>query len=239
MNYEIKINDFEGPLDLLLHLIKKSNIDIYDINLVEITNQYLEYIKAMENLNLDIASSYLVMAAELIELKSRALLPTQEVIEDEYEENPKENLINRLIEYKKYKEVTDSFRNLEEKRKEIYTKNPSNYDDYLEGLKIKNTNLSLSDLLLAMSSFLDRKELEKPLKTTVTNKEISIKERIINIKKILKEKGKINFIDLFEIKERPFIVVTFLSILEMAKNDEIEMMQDKNFDNIIISLKEV
>ncbi|MDD4623997.1 MAG: segregation/condensation protein A [Bacilli bacterium] len=239
MNYEIKINDFEGPLDLLLHLIKKSNIDIYEINLVDITNQYLEYIKAMENLNLDVASTYLVMAAELIELKSRALLPSQEVIEDEYEEDPKDNLINRLIEYKKYKEVTDSFRNLEERRKEIYTKSPSNYDDYIEGLKIKNTNLSLSDLLLAMSNFLDRKEFEKPLKTTVTNREFSVKERIISIKKLLKEKIKINFIDLFEIKEKSFIVVTFLSILEMAKNDEIEMIQDKNFDNIIISLKGV
>jgi segregation and condensation protein A len=239
MHYEIKINDFEGPLDLLLHLIKKSNIDIYEINLVEITNQYVEYIKAMEEMNLDVASEYLVVAAELIELKSRALLPKQEIEEDEYEEDPKDNLINRLVEYKKYKELTENFRNLEEKRKEIFTKIPSNYNEYFDGPRIKNSDLSISDLLLIMNKFLDRKEMEKPLNTTVTNKEFSLKDRIISIKNILKDKKEVSLEDLFEIRSKSYIVVTFLSILEMAKNNEINVVQDKNFDSVLISLKEV
>ena len=100
MRYEVKINEFSGPLDLLLHLIKKSNIDIYDISLEEITNQYLDYINSMKELNLDIASEYLVMASELLEYKSRSLLPKKENVSDEYEEDPKNELIKRLVDYK-------------------------------------------------------------------------------------------------------------------------------------------
>lgn len=239
MHYEIKINDFEGPLDLLLHLIKKTNIDIYDVNLVDITNQYLDYIKAMEELNLDIASEYLVVAAELIEIKSKALLPKQEIIEDDYEEDIKENLINRLVEYKKYKELTDSFRNLEEKRKEVYTKVRSNYDEYFEGANFRNMDISMSDLLSIMNKFLNRKELEKPLNTTVTTKELTVKERIKSIRSLLNKKKIISLEDLFVSREKSFIVITFLSILEMVKNNDINIKQDNNFDNILISLKEV
>lgn len=235
MHYEVKINEFEGPLDLLLHLIKKSNIEIYDINLEEITMQYLDYIKEMEELNLDIASEYLVMAAELIEIKSRALLPKKEVIESEYEEDPKQDLINRLVEYKKYKEVTNSFIELASIRSEIYTKLPSNYDEYLEGKKIKNTdNITIDDLIYAFNQFLSRKELEKPLKTTVTTKEISVKEIIVKVRNILKEKAEVNLFDLIEEKNKTYFVSLFLSILEMLKNNEIIIEQENNFDNILI-----
>lgn len=239
MQYEFKIDQFEGPLDLLLHLIKQSNIDIYDINLEEITDQYLKYIKDMEELNLDIASEYLIMAAELIEIKSRALLPKSEFIEDEYEEDPKEELINRLIEYKKYKELTDSFKELESIRSEIYTKLPSNINEYVEGKALKNTeDITIDDLFNAFNKFLDRKEFEKPLKTTITTKEFSVKERINSIKKILSSKKKVSFYDLFETKEKNYIVITFLSILEMLKNNEIIVVQESNFEDIIISLNE-
>mgnify|MGYP004465821815 FL=1 len=110
--YKFVINDFEGPMDLLLHLVHQNNIEIYDINLVSLVNQYLDFINEMEKLELNIASEYIVMAAELIELKSRALLPkpaTEEVLEDD----PREELIDRLLEYKKYKEITPDFKELE------------------------------------------------------------------------------------------------------------------------------
>src|SRR5574344_783394 len=100
MDYKVELDQFEGPLDLLLHLIKESNIDILDINIEEITKQYLDYINKAEQMNLDIASEYLVMAAELIEMKSRTLLPKREVDDDEFEEDPREELIRKLIEYK-------------------------------------------------------------------------------------------------------------------------------------------
>ena len=125
MNYKIMIHEFEGPLDLLLHLIKESDIEILDISVEEITKQYMDYIDAMEELNLNIASEYLVMAAELLEMKSIELLPRKkQELEDDYEEDPKARLIERLLEYKRYKEVTPELKELEENRKQVYTTEP-------------------------------------------------------------------------------------------------------------------
>ena len=128
------IGDFEGPLDLLLHLIKKSKMEIFDIEISKITNEYLKYIEAMSEMNLDIASEYLVMAAELVEMKSRKLLPNKNDDEEdsELEEDPEEELKRRLIEYKKYKESTETFRSLEEKRANYYTKAPESLKNYLD-----------------------------------------------------------------------------------------------------------
>lgn len=232
MHYVTKINEFEGPLDLLLHLIKKSNIDIYDISLSDITDQYLEYIHQMEELNLDIASEYLVMASELLEYKSRSLLP-KKIEDDKEEEDPKEELIKRLVDYKKYKEITSEFKKLEDIRSEIYTKTPSNINEYDEKV-INNSELSVNDLISAFKKFIDRKEYEKPLNTKITTKELSVSDRIIKIKEILKTKNEVNFIDLFDKLTKDYVVVTFLSILEMSKNKEIEIKQDNNFGNIII-----
>lgn len=232
MHYVTKINEFEGPLDLLLHLIKKSNIDIYDISLSDITDQYLEYIHQMEELNLDIASEYLVMATELLEYKSRSLLP-KKIEDDKEEEDPKEELIKRLVDYKKYKEITSEFKKLEDIRSEIYTKTPSNINEYDEKV-INNSELSVNDLIFAFKKFIDRKEYEKPLNTKITTKELSVSDRIIKIKEILKTKNEVNFIDLFDELTKDYVVVTFLSILEMSKNKEIEIKQDNNFGNIII-----
>lgn len=232
MHYVTKINEFEGPLDLLLHLIKKSNIDIYDISLSDITDQYLEYIHQMEELNLDIASEYLVMATELLEYKSRSLLP-KKIEDDKEEEDPKEELIKRLVDYKKYKEITSEFKKLEDIRSEIYTKTPSNINEYDEKV-INNSELSVNDLISAFKKFIDRKEYEKPLNTKITTKELSVSDRILKIKEILKTKNEVNFIDLFDKLTKDYVVVTFLSILEMSKNKEIEIKQDNNFGNIII-----
>lgn len=232
MHYVTKINEFEGPLDLLLHLIKKSNIDIYDISLSDITDQYLEYIHQMKELNLDIASEYLVMATELLEYKSRSLLP-KKIEDDKEEEDPKEELIKRLVDYKKYKEITSEFKKLEDIRSEIYTKTPSNINEYDEKV-INNSELSVNDLISAFKKFIDRKEYEKPLNTKITTKELSVSDRIIKIKEILKTKNEVNFIDLFDKLTKDYVVVTFLSILEMSKNKEIEIKQDNNFGNIII-----
>ena len=236
MHYVTKINEFEGPLDLLLHLIKKSNIDIYDISLSDITDQYLEYIHQMEELNLDIASEYLVMATELLEYKSRSLLP-KKIEDDKEEEDPKEELIKRLVDYKKYKEITSEFKKLEDIRSEIYTKTPSNINEYDEKV-INNSELSVNDLISAFKKFIDRKEYEKPLNTKITTKELSVSDRIIKIKEILKTKNEVNFIDLFDKLTKDYVVVTFLSILEMSKNKEIEIKQDNNFNDIYLSLKE-
>ena len=239
MNYSIKINEFEGPLDLLLHLIKQSNIDIYDIEISEITKQYLDYINKMEELNINIASSYIVMAAELMEIKSKSLLPKKEEENEEEDEEiiSKENLINKLIEYKKYKEMAPSFKELETVRKNIYIKSPEKLNNYLDEVIIKNEDTSVDDLVDAFKKFLERKNLEKPITTKITNKEYSVKERKHNIKNILIEKKKVLFTELFEENNTGFIIVTFLSILEMTKEKEVIIKQDTNFSNITIELK--
>jgi len=241
MNYDFVLNEFEGPLDLLLHLIKKDNIDIYDINLSELTNQYLEYIRSMENMNLDIASEYLVMAAELIEMKSKALLPKSEFdTEDDYEEDPREQLIKRLVNYQNYKELSTKLKDLEENRSEIYTKIPQNLTEYIDKKELLNKyNISIDDLVKAMDQFVVRKDMERPLSTVITNKEISVAEKSKEIKDILKSKKQVSFYELFNVNTKIEIIVTFLAILELARKKHIILSQENNFENIIIKLSEV
>lgn len=229
------INDFEGPLDLLLHLIKTSKMDIYDIKIEEITKQYVDFINSMKEMNLTVASEYLVMASELIELKSKMLLPRTE---EEEEEDPREDLVNRLIEYQKYKDMISAFKELEHERKDIFTKDPINYNELSDNYIENDGTISLDDLVNALSKFLERKELEKPISTKITKKEISVQDRTRDIRNILSKKKKVSFFDLFEVKTREYVVVTFLSILEMAKFGEIEIVQEDNFNNIIINKKE-
>ena len=233
MEYEVKINEFEGPLDLLLHLIKVSKVDIWDIKIEDITNQYMDYIHKMQEMNLDIASSYLVMASELIEMKSRMLLPNnKEETQEEEELDPREALINRLLEYQKYKNVTKDFRNLENLRHEIYTKTPENIKEYSDENIVLKSDVTLDDLLLAFQKFLQRKAEDKPLKTNVTTKEITVEQRRHKIKNILHTKKKVNFFELFDVLTKEYVVVTFLAILEMAKKNELVIKQENNFDNI-------
>lgn len=233
MHYEVKINEFEGPLDLLLHLIKKSNIDIYDISLVEITNQYLDYINKMEELNLDIASEYLVLASELLQYKSSMLLPKKEDTPDDYEEDFKSELIKKLVDYKKYKEVCETFKVLEENRSNFYTKTPSDISLYSEK-SLNNDNVTVDDLIDAFKKFMERREFEKPLNTKITTKELSVSDRVIEIRNMLRNKKSVNFMELFTRRDKSYVVVTFLSILEMAKDLEISIEQDNNFNDIII-----
>ena len=235
MNYTIEINNFEGPLDLLLHLIKKAELDICEISIVEITKQYLDYINLMESMNLNIASEYLTMAAELIEIKSSILLPKKKIDnEDDYEEDPKENLINRLIEYEKYKEVTEVLKKYEQDRKELYTKKPTDLEIYNTVTNEISENFDLNDLMSALNKMIDRKKLDKPLNTKITNREYSITERSNQIKNILKNKKQVEFTDLFDIYSKDYIVITFLSILTMARHQELSITQDKNFGKIMI-----
>lgn len=237
MNY-IKINEFEGPLDLLLHLIKKSEVEIWDISITDVTNQYLNYITAMEELNLTIASEYLVMAAELIELKSRMLLPKPKKEEDDEEEliDPKEALIQRLLEYKKYKEITPYFKELEEKRSEMYTKLPENLKQYSEEeILTPDDDVSPELLLEAFKKFLERKKLDQPLKTKITRKEITIESRVDYIKTKLKGSKPIKFENLFEVVSKEYIITTFLALLELVKEKQITLIQEHNFNDIYVS----
>lgn len=228
--YDISLDNFQGPMDLLLHLIKKKKMNIMDIKLEIIIDEYLHYINKLEKLNLNIASSYLVMASELIEIKSRMLLPGLK--EEEEESDLKEDLINRLIEYEKYKEMIPTFKELESERNNYKTKSPSSILEYKSKENFVS-ELSVNDLINAYKKFLERIEDEKPINTKITKKEISVDSQIKRIRDKFKINKKINFVDLFEKRNKSYIIVTFLAILEMSSKNEIRIIQDMNFDEII------
>lgn len=229
----VEINDFSGPLDLLLHLIKSNKMDIYDINIELITREYIDYINNNKDLTIDACSEYLVMASELIHLKSKLLLHHENEDDEEYEINNEEELRDRLLEYQKIKDMANDFRVLEERRSYVYTKLPSNLNEFREEAKL-NTDITLNDLLNAFEEFLKRQKSKKPSVTTVTKKEFSVEERNNSIRKIIKDRGKINFLDLFDDISKPYVIITFLSILDLSKKSEIIITQDKNFGEIYL-----
>lgn len=227
--YDISLDNFQGPMDLLLHLVKKNKMNIMEIKLEIIIDEYLNYIKNLEKLNLNIASSYLVMASELIEIKSRMLIPSETSLEVE---ELKEDLINRLIEYEKYKEMIPTFKELESERHNYKTKSPTSILEYKKEEKYES-NLTIDDLINAYKKFLERIEDEKPISTKITKKEISVDSEIRRIRDIFKTNKRINFVDLFRKHTKSYVIATFLAILEMSSKKEIKILQDSNFEDIV------
>lgn len=237
MEYKVSIEAFEGPLDLLLHLLKEAKVNIYEVKISEITQQYLDYIHAMEQLQLEVASEYLVMAATLIEIKSKSLLPKQVVkIDEEYEEDTKEALIQRLVEYQQYKEVSKELRELETERGQFYTKPPIDFSSYMDDeTKLPSTNLQVNQLLVAFEKMMRRHKLAKPLKTKIMSQGLTVEERMLSLTVQLKYKKRVNFVDLFESFDREYIVTTFLALLELVKGSQVVVFQEDYHESIYIS----
>lgn len=236
MEYKVKIDAFEGPLDLLLHLLKEAKLSIEEIRISEITEQYLNYIHAMEVLRLEIASEYLVMAATLMEIKSKSLLPKQVIeIDGEYEENSQEALIERLRAYQQYKEVTKEFRELEASRGKIYTKPPIDFSPYVDSHVKLAQDFQIEDLISAFEKLMRRHQLMKPLKTKIMSQNVSIDQRILTLKRQLQYKTKVAFSALFEQWDKEYIVVTFLALLELVKSAQITLVQQSYQEDIYIS----
>ena len=234
----LQLEDFEGPFDLLLHLVRVSKMDIYTINIQEVIAQYLDFIRSIPKEDLDSSSEYLVMASELVHLKSKMLVKKNDEEEEEVTEfniTSEEDLREKLISYEKYKNMSATFRDLEENRLDYYTKVPENLRDYMdEDEKVVNSDVSLNDLLNAFLEMQKRVNLEKPITTKVMQKEYSVKERIKEIRSLLKIKKRVEFTELFEEFTKQNIVVTFLSLLDMSKNKEITLKQDKIFSTILV-----
>lgn len=240
MEMEFKINDFEGPLDLLLHLIKESKMDIMNIEIELITKQYMDFLDSQEKMNLEVSSEYLVLASELLEIKSRLLLPNNKVDEngEEVVEDPREELVNRLLEYQTYKNITSLLQEKELLRKDIYTKSPENIKNYIDERTEIHADVTLDDLLTAFQRYYQRKIDNKPLNTKVTVNEISVSSRRHDIKNILKTKRRVSFFELFPVVSKEYVVATFLAILEMCKNNEITIVQNDTFDDIVCEVKD-
>ena len=237
MELDLKINEFEGPLDLLLHLIKENKMDIFDIKIEEITEQYLSYIRKQESMNLEIDSEYLVLASELIEIKSKLLLPHEKEVFDEEESDPREVLMNRLLEYQAYKEITKTLKEKELIRQEIYTKAPSSLKEFVDNDTDIKMDITLDDLVDAFQKFLERKKESKPLTTKVTENEITVSSRRSDIKMLLSKGKKVSFFKLFPVYTKEYVVATFLAVLEMVKNKEIIITQNDTFDDIVCEVR--
>ena len=241
MQYNFKVEAFEGPLDLLLHLIHRYEIDIYNIPVAEITEQYLSYVHTMKELQLDVASEYLVMAATLLQIKSKMLLPKHEedVLDngDDFIDDPRQELMERLIEYKKYKQVATELKEREQERAQLYTRPPIDFTSLQQEEETSlPLDVTLYDMLAAFQKLMRRKKAKKPVTTRITRQEIPIEQRMTDILKQLKIKGgRQSFYDLFVDDEREIMVVTFLAVLELMKNQQIIIEQEHNFDEIFVS----
>src|SRR5690625_859955 len=215
--YQVKLDVFEGPLDLLLHLINKYEIDIYDIPVATITDQYITYLQTMQRLELNIASEYLVMAASLLAIKSQMLLPKPQIDEDanEYMEDPREELMHRLIEYRKYKQVAEQLQAKELNDKQTFTRSPVMVTKKTGKVPMEKDAISVYDMLGALHKMFERKSWDEPLDTRITKIEIHLDERMDEILHVIKEKRTgISFDQLFPYPSRSHIVITFIALLE-------------------------
>ncbi|EOP50612.1 MULTISPECIES: segregation/condensation protein A [Bacillus] len=245
MQYNFKVEAFEGPLDLLLHLIHRYEIDIYNIPVAEITEQYLSYIHTMKDLQLDVASEYLVMAATLLQIKSKMLLPKQE--EDvpdngeDFIDDPRQELMERLIEYKKYKQVAAELKEREQERAQLYTRPPIDFTSFQQEEETSlPLDITLYDMLAAFQKLMRRKKPKRPVTTRIARQEIPIEQRMSDILQQLETaEGRQSFSDLFVDEEREVMVVTFLAILELMKNQQIIIEQEHNFDEIFLTRSKV
>lgn len=240
-----KLDTFEGPLDLLLHLIDKSEIDIQDISIHEITDQYMEYLHSMQELELDITSEFLVMAATLLSMKSNQLLPKPPVMEweeyPEYEDeeyDPREELIRKLIEYRKFKGIAEHLRDKEMDRSLIFTKEPEDLAPFMPEVQSNPVEgLHVDDLIMAFQKAL-RKASRRSQVATIHRDEISVKDRIRDIVTMFRPSGrgtKLMFTNLLHHEmSRHEVVVTFLAILELMKMKQVRCYQDKLFEDIVI-----
>ncbi|MDN4607318.1 segregation/condensation protein A [Sporosarcina highlanderae] len=243
MTYKVKLEAFEGPLDLLLHLINRLEIDIYDIPMAELTNQYIEHLHAMRVLKLDELSEYLVLAATLLEIKSKMLLPVHEgeALDEssdfEMEEDPRDELVARLIEYKKYKEAAITLKESAEERSVHFTKLPGDLSQYGELVAPETEDkLNVFDLIGAFQKMLERKKLRAPLTANIMRSEISVSEKMDHIMIILERQGgSCDFDSLFESGDIEGLVVTFLSLLELMKRSDIVVLQDNNFGKMTVT----
>lgn len=223
---QIALPVFEGPLDLLLHLIKQNKIDIYDIPIALITKQYLEYLEFVKELDLNIASEFLLMAATLIYIKSRMLLPRQEMVE---EEDPRQELVEKLIEYQKFKEVSQILKERYKVWSMAFPRKTSKEEEFFL------QELSISDLLTAVKKLFETSEP----KIYITKEYIKVEDKIEEIMDLLKIKKSIAFNELFRPGASKLeIIITFLALLELLRLRVIKACQERPFGKILINLEE-
>lgn len=236
MTYKVKLDVFEGPLDLLLYLIKKEEADIFDIPIAKVTEQYLQYLEYMKLLDLNIAGEFIVMAATLMHIKSRMLLPPDEQPPEEIEEeDPRAELVRRLIEYKKFKEAAGQLADMESRRSLVFPRavDEAQYIDQSEGPYFE---ASIFDLINAFSTIL--KSVSKETFLEVVKDEFTVEEKIHGLINLLAEKPVVNFKEIFgRSKSKLELIATFLALLELIRQKEVMVRQRQLFGEIEVVRK--
>ena len=236
--YTIRFKNFEGPFDLLFHLIEKNKLNIYEIPIGEITDRYMAHIMKMQKLNLDIASEFIVMASTLLYIKSKSLLPTKQNDEDEdMDISSKDELILRLIEYKKYKNMANKFRKMQDYWEKAYYKKPEKMD-MLKSKEI--VEMSLDKMLDIYQALLERNikkqnDNERKMVRILRLEKITIRQKIKDIVKKLIELSSFKFGEIFKKKPKLEIVTGFMAMLELVKSHKVIVNQEKLFSEIIVS----
>ena len=220
---KVFLDTFEGPLDLLLYLIRKQNLNILDVPIADITDQYVNYINLMKELELELAGEYLLMAAMLAEIKSKMLLPLFEEVEDE--EDPRAELVRRLLEYERYRTASEELNKLKRLERDVFI---TGVESSHLAQPIELPDIALQELLLSFQEVLKRAEMFTTLH--VLKEPLSVRERMTTILEKLKNKDFLDFTELFDLEEQKTgLVVTFLAILELMKESLIEIVQTKAY----------
>jgi len=232
VSYHVRLEVFDGPLDLLLHLIKKNEVDVYDIPVARVTDQYLQYLELMEEMNLDVAGEYLVMAATLTHIKSRMLLPPAEVDAEEPDEDPRADLVQQLLEYQRYRDVALALGERPLLMRDVFRREPA-AEARGEGEGVQLRDVSLADLLDAF-----REVLERSLRESfheIISEEVSVAECVELIVRRLALDGPLRFRDLFVgAPTRRRLVATFLALLELVKTQAVRARQEEEYGEILL-----
>ena len=238
--YKVKFEVFEGPLDLLLYLIKKEEVDIYEVNLTRLATQFIEYIDTMRMLDLEVAGEFLVMAATLMYIKSKELLPVEQQVQAEAEEegeDPRWELIRQLVEYKKFKDAAAKLQVLETAQENVYPRQPGKLEFTSEAAPTKS-EVSIFDLLNAVNSVLQRLTKKDDSREIFEDK-WSVSEKIELVMTKISERKQIRFSELFaEATSRPEVICTFLALLELIRLKQLVCVQSESFAEIEITRRE-
>src|SRR6516225_8613696 len=236
--YNVKFEVFEGPLDLLLYLIKKEEVDIYEVNLTRLATQFIQYIETMRELDLEIAGEFLVMAATLMYIKSRELLPLDKQVQVEGEEDgedPRWELIRQLVEYKKFKDAAAQLQTLEARQENIFPRVPGK-PEFESAVPAAKPDVSIFDLLNAVNGVLQRFKKREGDAREIFEDKWTVSEKIESILKIISERGSVRFAELFETAaNRSEVVCTFLALLELIRLKQLVCTQPEPFAEIEIS----
>jgi segregation and condensation protein A len=231
--HRIDLEMFEGPLDLLLFLIKRDELNIYDIPIASITRDFLSYVEMAKELRLHTAGDFVLMAATLMKIKARMLLPLDSDGDDEIED-PRTELMNMLLEYKRYKEASEAFATLERDQRPHYYHIPAPWNETQEDPTAILEDVKLYDIMLTFQYLL--KNFEDPVTHTVAVEEVTLSEQVGFLNTLLRSSAKISFLEvLSRFESRLVVVVTFLAVLEMLRNHQIKVRQSELFDDLLIS----